>query len=110
MDYFVLFLLAIVLSPLLRFTTSDYPFGIFKLFTFPVLEYFVVYLFISCNSLHIEFEVKYENYPFDLLLETIMVEKNLQYMRSNKIFNVSGTKMMHIEETNNNAKRNIFRV
>ena len=29
---FVLFLLAIVLSVLLRFTISDYPFGIFKLF------------------------------------------------------------------------------
>jgi hypothetical protein len=29
---FVLFLLAIVLSVLLRFTFSDYPFGIFKLF------------------------------------------------------------------------------
>jgi hypothetical protein len=29
---FVLFLLVIVLSVLLRFTESDYPFGIFKLF------------------------------------------------------------------------------
>ena len=29
---FVLFLLAIVLSVLLRFSDSDYPFGIFKLF------------------------------------------------------------------------------
>jgi hypothetical protein len=29
---FVLFLLAIVLSVLLRYTVSDYPFGIFKLF------------------------------------------------------------------------------
>jgi len=29
---FVLFLLAIVLSVLLRYTDSDYPFGIFKLF------------------------------------------------------------------------------
>jgi hypothetical protein len=29
---FVLFLLAIVLSVLLRLTDSDYPFGIFKLF------------------------------------------------------------------------------
>jgi hypothetical protein len=32
---FVLFLLAIVLSVLLRFTDSDYPFGIFKLFLYP---------------------------------------------------------------------------
>jgi len=31
---FVLFLLAIVLSVLLRFTDSDYPFGIFKLFLY----------------------------------------------------------------------------
>jgi hypothetical protein len=29
---FVLFVLAIVLSVLLRYTDSDYPFGIFKLF------------------------------------------------------------------------------
>jgi hypothetical protein len=33
---FVLFLLTIVLSVLLRFTDSDYPFGIFKLFLSPV--------------------------------------------------------------------------
>ena len=32
---FVLFLLAIVLSVLLRYTDSDYPFGIFKLFLSP---------------------------------------------------------------------------
>ena len=31
---FVLFLLAIVLSVLLRYTDSDYPFGIFKLFLY----------------------------------------------------------------------------
>jgi hypothetical protein len=30
--FFVLFLSAIVLSVLLRYTDSDYPFGIFKLF------------------------------------------------------------------------------
>ena len=30
---FALFLLAIVLSVLLRYTDSDYPFGIFKLFS-----------------------------------------------------------------------------
>ena len=30
--FFVLFLLAIVLYVLLRYTDSDYPFGIFKLF------------------------------------------------------------------------------
>jgi len=30
--HFVLILLAIALSPLLRFTASDYPFGIFELF------------------------------------------------------------------------------
>jgi hypothetical protein len=32
---FVLFLFAIVLSVLLRFTDSDNPFGIFKLFLYP---------------------------------------------------------------------------
>ena len=41
---FVLFNLAIVLSVLLRFTDSDYPFGIFKLFLWNILylnhEYF----------------------------------------------------------------------
>jgi len=31
-QYYVLFLLTIVLSVLLRYTDSDYPFGIFKLF------------------------------------------------------------------------------
>jgi hypothetical protein len=36
---FVLFLLAIVLSVLLRYTDSDYPFGIFKLFL--VVVFFV---------------------------------------------------------------------
>ena len=40
---FVLFLLAIVLSVLLRFTGSDYPFGIFKLF----LNYIKIYKCIS---------------------------------------------------------------
>ena len=50
---FVLFLLAIMLSVLLRYTDSDYPFGIFKLFLryilwniFPIL---VLTLF--CKSL-----------------------------------------------------------
>jgi len=33
---FVLFLLAIVLSVFLRFTDSDYPFGIFKLFSLKI--------------------------------------------------------------------------
>jgi len=43
---FVLFLLAIVLSVLLRYTVSDYPFGIFKLFlTDPIVWYFL-FLFI----------------------------------------------------------------
>jgi hypothetical protein len=39
---FVLFLLAIVLSALLRFTDSDYPFGIFKLFLYLIHERLVV--------------------------------------------------------------------
>jgi hypothetical protein len=37
---FVIFLLTIVLSVLLRFTDSDYPFGIFKLFLIP-FKYFL---------------------------------------------------------------------
>jgi len=36
---FVLFLLAIVLSVLLRFMDSDYPFGIFKLFLHLAVNY-----------------------------------------------------------------------
>jgi len=36
---FVLFLLVIVLSVLLRFTHSDYPFGIFKLFLFVTVKF-----------------------------------------------------------------------
>ena len=35
---FVLFLLAIVLYVLLRYTDSDYPFGIFKLFLRKILD------------------------------------------------------------------------
>jgi len=33
-DHILLFLVAIVLSVLFRFTDSDYPFGIFKLFLY----------------------------------------------------------------------------
>ena len=36
-DLFVLFLLDIVLSVLLRYTDSDYPFGIFKLFQLTII-------------------------------------------------------------------------
>ena len=43
---FVLFLLAIVLSALIRYTDSDYPFGIFKLFCH------VHILFTVCKQLH----------------------------------------------------------
>jgi len=40
---FVLFLLVILLSEILRFTGSDYPFGIFKLF-------FLAYTYSRCHS------------------------------------------------------------
>ena len=40
---FVLFLLAIVLSVLLRYTDSDYHFGIFKLFLFMLFIFIYVY-------------------------------------------------------------------
>jgi len=43
---FVLFLLAIVLSILLQFTDSDYPFVIFKLF-------FIKYITYSKSGLHV---------------------------------------------------------
>ena len=36
--HFVLFLLAIVMSVLLRYTDSDYPFGIFKLFLHVIIH------------------------------------------------------------------------
>jgi hypothetical protein len=52
---FVLFLLIIVFSVLLRHTDSDYPFGIFKLFLFTLFVFvcilccdFVVFFFILC--------------------------------------------------------------
>jgi hypothetical protein len=41
---FVLFLLAIVLSVLLRYTDSDYPFGIFKLFLHKILLKDVIFM------------------------------------------------------------------
>jgi hypothetical protein len=40
---FVLFLLAIVLSVLLRYTDSDCPFGIFKLFSISAEEVMLIY-------------------------------------------------------------------
>ena len=42
---FVLFLLAIVLSVLLRYTDSDCPFGIFKIFLIQVLKLY-------CNKIN----------------------------------------------------------
>ena len=54
---FVLFLLAIVISVLLRFTDSDYPFGIFKLFSLQCNRYtktsdsmVTMYIFITVVS------------------------------------------------------------
>ena len=44
---FVLFLLTIVLSVFLRFTDSDYPFGICKLFFFVTETDTLKYLFVS---------------------------------------------------------------
>ena len=49
---FVLFLLAIVLSVLPRFTDSDYSFGIFKLFIQPI-EITLLHHYITTNT---EFE------------------------------------------------------
>jgi hypothetical protein len=57
---FVLFLSAIVLS-VLRFTDSDYPFGIFKLFMYPIY----VMLLITGNLKHIIFHVYQQTYTVD---------------------------------------------
>ena len=51
---FVLFLLAIVLSVLLRYTDSDYPFGIFKLFLMWFVQHnklFMPTMFVWFNSI-----------------------------------------------------------
>jgi hypothetical protein len=51
---FVLFLLAIVLSVLLRYTDSDYPFGIFKLF--PLQCFYFYYVVLKLGDICIVFE------------------------------------------------------
>jgi len=57
---FVRFLLAIVLF-VLRFTDSDYPFDIFKLFMYPVY----VMLLITGNLKHIIFHFYQQTYTFN---------------------------------------------
>jgi hypothetical protein len=50
---FVLFLLAIVLSVLLRYTDSDYPFGIFKLFFSKQVDIIsIIILFWAVSSIY----------------------------------------------------------
>ena len=46
---FVIFLLAIVLSVLLRYTDSDYPFGIFKLFFICLISWHLLLNWHRCN-------------------------------------------------------------
>jgi len=50
---FVFCFLAIVLSVLLRYTDSDYPFGIFKLFFKDLAIIFIVYKCITCFVIYI---------------------------------------------------------
>jgi hypothetical protein len=61
---FVLFLLAIVLSVLLRYTDSDYPFGIFKLFLQTVGELRVM----LCN--YVTDEIKKKSSPLKPLSQS----------------------------------------
>ena len=66
-SWFVLFHLAIVLSVPLRYTDSDYPFGIFKLFLVNI------YLFKHCfndKDFITEFLVKDKNITYLLILFT----------------------------------------
>ena len=49
---FVLFLLAIVLSVLFRYTVFDCPFGIFKLFSKPAVELYYLLMSINVTSGH----------------------------------------------------------
>ena len=62
---FVLFLLAIVLSVLLRYTDSDYPFGIFKLFL-------VISSQSYANLIHHVFNCHHLFWYFQLILITNM--------------------------------------
>jgi hypothetical protein len=47
---FVTFRLVIVMSVLLRFTDSDYPFGIFKLFFY--MGHIIVFFYLSTNNFY----------------------------------------------------------
>jgi hypothetical protein len=58
---FVLFLLVIVLSVLLRYTDSDYPFGIFKLFLS-----FVLFLLVIMLSVLLRYTDS--DYPFGIFI------------------------------------------
>ena len=85
---FVCFLLVIVLSVLLRFTDSDYPFGIFKLFLsiFCVFEYHV---FQSLLDTRISYITKWENKRTRLFLVDRNIHKYPSKIRPNLLFKKS---------------------
>ena len=85
---FVFFLLAIVLSVLFRFTDSDYPFGIFKLFLsiFCVFEYHV---FQSLLDTKISYITKWENKRTRLFLVDRNIHKYPSKIRPNLLFKKS---------------------
>ena len=55
------FLLAIVLSVLLQFTGSDYPFGIFKLFFLQWFDFYILLFFPYTTGLDNFYNIKYDN-------------------------------------------------
>jgi len=80
--FFVLFLLANVLFVLLRFTNSDYPFGIFQLF---LLSKYSLYTY-NCFSvqdivcfLYFKGQVNSKHVPSDLRNLTVEVKSNIKY-------------------------------
>ena len=92
---FVLFLLAIVLSVLLRYTGSDYPFGIFKLFFYnrsisviliTIILQFYVTLRQICNSLLIVGLPISQNQLLMQQLNQEVCPKRLEFVK--KVFNL----------------------
>ena len=64
---FVVFVLTIVLSVLLRYTDYDYPFGIFKLFLLRTYPSFVPYD--QCRNILVSMDVNKHESLLKLLLE-----------------------------------------
>jgi len=80
---FVLFLLTIVLSVLLRYTDSDYPFGIFKLFLLKIEDRDIFHLIIQEISISFT-RVKRRN--FTLMENVKWIKNNEKSQKSSNIY------------------------